>query len=221
MSISPLHPEWHNDPDQLDKRNMRRFLRELRDKAHHIYALLAGAPKSVCRICRYDDSGEKQEYTLKEFNADLRNIHCCTDTLQIHFNAYFFRDEWDACCPYRDIEDGQFNGIEKFTTESAEELSVELFEKEYPHMLAYLCREAILANNTFGLGRETVKHYRFTRADVALLRPQVMRINQKIIEELSQDLDRLIANVCLQPEARIKFPRPRIKRISYTKSKPK
>lgn len=221
MQPAPVIRKWHNAENQLNKRNVRRFLRELRTKAHHIYALLYGVPKSVCWIARYDEEGNRTKYSLLEFNSDLRNIHYCTDTLQIHFNAYFFREEWDACCPCWELSETPFCGITEFSTESGKELSVSLFEKEYPHMLAYLCREAILQNAAFGIRRETIKQYKFTRADVAVLRPQVMQINKRLNMELCNQLNFLMSLDVLQEEPRqieqqrSKVRRPRIVRKTY------
>ena len=47
---------------------------------------------------------------------------------------------------------------------------------EYPHLLAYLCRRAVLENAPFELTRETIKHYGFSREDVKLLRLSLIHI---------------------------------------------
>ena len=91
-----------------------------------------------------------------------------------------------------------FNGDERFCATSRKELTVEIFVTEYPHLLAYLCRRAVLENAPFELTRETIKHYGFSREDVKLLRDCIASNNRRIIDELREEYERLKAIDCLQ-----------------------
>jgi len=79
-----------------------------------------------------------------------------------------------------------FNGEERFCATSRKELTVEIFVTEYPHLLAYLCRRAVLENAPFELTRETIKHYGFSREDVKLLRDCIASNNRRIIDECAR-----------------------------------
>lgn len=184
---------------EIFKRNLRRFFSDLREQTHHIYALLADAPKSAFRIVQdnEDSDAPEQAFTLKEFYANLSKFHDNKDTFRVYFKAYFFRDEWDACVPGWELMDNAFTGDEQFEIADMNELSVAVFEKEWLHLLAYLCREAILSNRPFRLDDETPLQYGFTRQDISLLQEPVARFNAKIINELREQYDKLAAIDCL------------------------
>ena len=93
--------------------------------------------------------------------------------------------------------DNPFSGKIKYEISDPGELSVEVFEKEWPHLFACLCRKQILANAPFRLERETIKHYKFSYGDVKLLREPAVRINKRIIAELRAQYERLAAIDCL------------------------
>ena len=168
------------------KRDLRRFFVDLRKQAHYIYALLEGAPKSVFWIVleNEDSDADEQTFTVKEFYANVAKFHHRKDTFRLYFEAYFFRDEWDECVDGWRFMDNPFNGKIKYEISDPGELSVDVFEKEWPHLFACLCRKQILANAPFRLERETIKHYKFSYGDVKLLREPAVRINKRIIAEL-------------------------------------
>lgn len=185
--------------DLIYKRDLRRFFVDLRKQAHYIYALLEGAPKSVFRIVLDNDDldTDEQRFTVQEFYANVAKFHHRKDTFRVYFKAYFFRDEWDECVPCWELMDNPFNGVDNFEVTNNGELTPADFEKEWPHLLAYLCRKQILANAPFKLDRETIKHYKFSYGDVKLLREPAARINERIIVELRAQYDRLAAIDCL------------------------
>ena len=120
------------------------------------------------------------------------------DSFRVNFNAYFFRNQWDKEIPEWELMDNPFNGEDRFCATSRKELTVEIFVTEYPHLLAYLCRRAVLENAPFELTRETIKHYGFSREDVKLLRDCIASNNRRIIDELREEYERLKAIDCLQ-----------------------
>lgn len=198
--MSQKTPDYSDDMfGDIYKRDLRRFFSDLRQQAHHIYALLAGAPKSIFWIVLDNDDldAPEQAFTLKEFYANLGKFHDNKDTFRVYFKAYFFREEWDACVPGWELMDNAFTGDEQFEICDTNELSVAVLEKEWPHVLAYLCREAILSNKPMRLNRENIKQYKFTYGDVKLLRDAVARCNERIVAELREQYDKLAAIACL------------------------
>lgn len=198
--MSQKTPSYSDDISrEIYKRDLRRFFSDLRQQAHHIYALLAGAPKSIFWIVLDNDDldAPEQSFTLKEFYANLGKFHDNKDTFRVYFKAYFFRDEWDACVPGWELMDNTFTGDEQFEICDTNELSVAVFEKEWPHLLAHLCRETILLNKPMQLNRENIKQYKFTYRDVKLLRDAVARCNERIVAELREQYDKLAAIACL------------------------
>lgn len=181
------------------KRDLRRFFVDLRKQAHYIYALLEGAPKSVFWIVleNEDSDADEQTFTVKEFYANVAKFHHRKDTFRLYFEAYFFRNEWDSCVDGWRFMDNPFNGETKYEVFDPDELCVENFEKEWLHLLAYLCRKQILANAPFRLDRETIRQYKFSREDVKLLREPAARCNERIIAELRAQYDRLAVIDCL------------------------
>lgn len=188
------------------KRDLRRFFVELRKQAHHIYALLCEAPKSVFWIVQENDNIEEDEpnFSIREFYASVGKFHRRKDTFRVYFNAYFFRDEWDSCVPCWDSGDNPFNGEAKYEINDTSELSVEVFEKEWPHLLAFICRKSILENAPFKLDRETIKRYKFSYGDVTLLREAAIRCNGRLIAELREQYDKLAAIDCLHERPKVK-----------------
>ena len=118
------------------KRDLRRFFVDLRKQAHYIYALLEGAPKSVFWIVleNEDSDADEQTFTVKEFYANVAKFHHRKDTFRLYFEAYFFRDEWDECVDGWRFMDNPFNGKIKYEISDPGELSVDVFEKEWPHL---------------------------------------------------------------------------------------
>lgn len=198
--MSQHTPDYYDDElEEIHKRDLRKFFVDLRQQAHHIYALLEGAPKSVFWIVLENEDLEtpEQTFTVKEFYASLGKFHADKDTFRAYFKAYFFRDEWDALVPGWELMDNPFNGEESYEILYPKELSVAEFEKEWPHLMAYLCRQQIHANAPFKLDRETIRHYGFTYGDLKLLREAAARCNERIIAELRAQYDRLAAIDCL------------------------
>lgn len=111
----------------------------------------------------------------------------------MNFRVYFFREEWDECVPDWQLMDNPFNGEECFVNEDRTELTVEVMEREFPHFLAYLCRQAVLDKRPFLLDRPTIRLFGLTREDVKWLQEPIARCNERIIEELRQQYNRLAA----------------------------
>ena len=184
----------------IRKSDIRQFFDDLKKKAHFVYAILCGAPKSVFWITLDDEESHPDEktFSVAEFNDNYENFDSRIDSFRVNFNAYFFREQWATKFPEWELMENPFNGEERFCATSRKELTVEIFVTEYPHLLAYLCRRAVLENAPFELTRETIKHYGFSREDVKLLRDCIASNNRRIIDELREEYERLKAIDCLQ-----------------------
>ena len=196
------------------KRDLSRFFVELRKQAHHIYALLAGAPKSVFWIVLDEEDAFPNEktFSIEEFQANCGKFGA-EDAFRVYFNAYFFRDEWDECFPCWELMDNPFNGVDKFEVTNKRELTPAEFESEWRRMFAYLCRDAILSNRPFRLDDETIRRYGFTPQDVALLQESVALFNARVIAELRAQYDKLAAIDCLHEHPKVK-PEPKAVAVS-------
>lgn len=181
--------------EEIHKRDLRRFFSELKQQLRPVYALLTEAPLSVFWIVWENEEAE-QHLTLREFSARLGEFSD-KETFRVYFRAYFFRDEWDTCVPGWEVMDNPFNGEERYEFITPEELTVEVFESEWEHLLAYFCREMIRANTPFRLSREKIGHSKFTPEEVEFLREPVERCNARIIAELREQYDALKAIDCL------------------------
>lgn len=192
-------PDYFESDTTIYKRDLRRFFVELRKRAHHIYALLWGAPKSVFWIVQdnSEDDEDEPRFSVSEFYANVVKFHPSKVTFRVYFNAYFFRNEWDECVEFWESMDNPFNGETRCEIRDTGDLSVGAFEKEWPHLFARMCRQQILANAPFVLNRETVRRYKFSRKDVKLMRESVARCNGRIVAELREEYARLAAIDCL------------------------
>ena len=184
----------------IRKSDIRQFFDDLKKTAHFVYATLYGAPKSVFWITLDDEESHPDEktFSVAEFNDNYESFDSRIDSFRVNFNAYFFRNQWDEEIPEWELMDNPFNGEDRFCATIRKELTVEIFVKEYPYLLAYLCRQAILENTPFELTRETVKQYGFSREDVKLLRDCIASSNRRLIDELRGEYERLKAIDCLQ-----------------------
>lgn len=197
--LESFFPEDRDFADyRIYERDLIRFFAALRRQAHHIYALLTGAPKSVFWIVLDDEDAFPDEKTFspEEFQANVGKFGA-GDSFRVYFSIYYFREEWDECVPCWELMDNPFNGEDKFEVAGKRDLTVAEFESEWRHLFAYLCRDAILANKPFRLDDETIRQYGFTPQDVALLQEPLARFNAKIIDELRAQYDRLAAIDCL------------------------
>ncbi|MBR2217458.1 MAG: hypothetical protein IJ850_03850, partial [Alistipes sp.] len=86
---------------------------------------------------------------------------------------------------------------DRFEAVSRDELSVEIFTGEFPHLLACICRQAILGNEPLEATPETAAQYGFSPEEMNALGAQIARCNRRIIAELREDYERLKAIDCL------------------------
>lgn len=218
---------------EIRKRDLRRFFTDLREQEHYMYAILAKSPQSVFRIVKDSDDWDEPEtaYSIKEFLASLGSFHNKKDSFCCHFSLYYFRDERNEGTPDEGSIEFAFDGEVREDWICMEDMHPESFIQAFPHILAYICRNAVLSNTPFRLDRETIKRYGFTCEDVKRLRGPLMRCNERVIAELRAEYDRLASIDCLHevpgkvpepqketPEAP-RQPRPRICRKTFVSTK--
>ena len=73
---------------------------------------------------------------------------------------------------------------------------MEIFTGEFPHLLACICRQAILGNEPLEATPETAVQYGFSPEEMNALGAQIARCNRRIIAELREDYERLKAIDC-------------------------
>ena len=81
----------------IRKSDIRQFFDDLKKKAHFVYAILCGAPKSVFWITLDDEESHPDEktFSVAEFNDNYESFDSRIDSFRVNFNAYFFRNQWD------------------------------------------------------------------------------------------------------------------------------
>ena len=96
----------------IRKSDIRQFFDDLKKKAHFVYAILCGAPKSVFWITLDDEESHPDEktFSVAEFNDNYENFDSRIDSFRVNFNAYFFREQWATKFPEWELMENPFNG---------------------------------------------------------------------------------------------------------------
>ena len=169
----------------IRKSDIRQFLDDLEKQAHTLYATVLALPESLFWIVQEDT---EQTFSVAGFIENYENFDSCLDS---------FRDEWDETVSDLELTDNLYNGEDRFEAVSRDELSVEIFTGEFPHLLACICRQAILGNEPLEATPETAAQYGFSPEKMNALGAQIARCNRRIIAELREDYERLKAIDCL------------------------
>ena len=100
----------------IRKSDIRQFFDDLKKKAHFVYAILCGAPKSVFWITLDDEESHPDEktFSVAEFNDNYENFDSRIDSFRVNFNAYFFREQWATKFPEWELMENPFNGEGRF-----------------------------------------------------------------------------------------------------------
>ena len=181
----------------IRKSDIRQFLDDLEKQAHTLYATVLALPESLFWIVQEDT---EQTFSVAGFIENYENFDSCLDSFCVGFNVYFFRDEWDEIVSDRELTDNFYNGEDRFEAVSRDELSVEIFTGEFPHLLASICRQAILGNEPLEATPETAAQYGFSPEEMNALGAQSARCNRRIIAELREDYERRKTIDCLHRE---------------------
>ena len=187
-------PYTFSDEDEdIRKSDIRQFLDDLEKQAHPIYATVRALPESVIWIMQYDT---ERKFSVAGFIENYDGFDSSRDTFRIGFNVYFFCDERDEEDPDREQTDNP--GEDRFEAETRDELTADIFTREFPHLLAYACRQAILKNAPLGATPETAAQFGFSPEDMETLGGLIAGCNRRVIAELYEDYERLRAIDCLR-----------------------
>ena len=167
--------------DFIYKEDVKRFLEKLQQEAHWIYVLMHHSSKSEIRIL-YE--GEKEitleQISVLEFEKRYDRFEPEIPII-IHFNTYHFKDE--------NILD--FETFGEFEIMHTKELECSLVQEMAPHILAFICRQAIKNGEPFVIDDTTIAKYGFTSDDAKQLRDKVADINDSLMRGFQDDYNRL------------------------------
>ena len=177
-----------------------RFFEDLRQKSHALYALLMHAPHSVVWIDHDDYTQKGKCYSIAAFCALPEQPDKRPEQLRLWIAGYCFLDE-------RGSEETRYDpfcgrSLRMFLKRA--DLTLERIMEEFPGMLAYLCREAMLAGQPIVSDPETIGRYGFTTEDIEWLRKPLARCNTKLLAEFREQYEALsaIARLFNKPENR-------------------
>ena len=157
-------------------RELRAFLLDLKQRRHHIFALLSHVPRVVFRILVDDVSKQSPDkMTIPEFLKTYR--------------TYLLKEEWDLLAPDMDSLDIPFNGMGQTVCTMPEQL--EMIEDEFDGILIYFMREAMLEGRPFLMSQADCDEFELTPADAEALEASVIGYNRKIRAEFLEDRNRL------------------------------
>lgn len=183
------------------KSDLHVFLQKLKKEARHAYAVLTGAPVDYVWIGKSEsmDDWYEEKFSIKEFLERYAGFKAHRDQFELCAKVYYFQEDWKYMPPMCSRIESMLTGEDTFTLDYKAELSVETITRELPNILAYICREAILANAPLSLVDESVKQqYGFKRTDIEKLRDIVIKCNLNIVKELRAEYDRLGAIDCVR-----------------------
>ena len=188
------------EQELIYKHDLQSFLQKLKKEARHIYALFTGASIEHVWVCKSKNVQDKYEdkISVKHFLEQYTSFDGKKDLFRLCAKVYYLPDEWKYIPECNSMEILPV-GEETFSLDYKNELSVEEVISEAPHILAYICREAIWANKPLSLLDESVKEqYGFKRTDIEKLRDIVLNCNLRITEQLRIEYDRLRSIDCVR-----------------------
>ena len=157
-------------------RELRAFLLDLKQRRHHIFALLSHVPRVVFRILVDDVSKQSPDkMTIPEFLKTYR--------------TYLLKEEWDLLAPDMDSLDIPFNGMGQTVCTMPDQL--EMIEDEFDGILICFMREAMLEGRPFLMSQADCDEFELTPADAEALEASVIGYNRKIRAEFLEDRNRL------------------------------
>lgn len=184
------------DNELIYKHGLHQFLRTLKREARHIYAVLYGAPTDCVWINKNEgDFGScEKQLSVKEFLAKYGEFNGHEDQFKLCFKVYYFQSDWGTYMPNWRQMNPPFSGTYIESLDYIEELTVETMAEFLPHILANICRNALLENTPFLLLNGNVKEqYGFVRTDIEKLREIVTRCNLRLVDDLAAEYECLKA----------------------------
>ena len=157
--------------EPIRKSNMYKFVKLLHAQAQSVFSLFVKSPKSAVWITMDRGTNETISMSFSEFIASINRLPKYPACYGLYFRTYFFKDE-------PSVNAGLFEVIYR------ESLNVESVKREFPHFLAYICREAILADKPFVLDDAAIRYYKPLHKYVHALQQQIQYCNKRVYAEL-------------------------------------
>ena len=176
------------------KFDLLKFLRKLRKEARHFYRILSGATIDSVWILKNRGDGYvgEEKLSVSDFLAQYSRFKGKRDEFSLCIKCYYLRDELYILDPDGRLGGASVTRIDVFSFDYKEELTLNAISEEFPHFVAYLCREALLNNMPFLLTDESVKkQYGLKRPDIEKLRNVVDYYNLNVVDELRAEYERL------------------------------
>lgn len=163
-----------DNPICLNKTFLKKFLNDLYDNKHYIYALLDYLPMKLFFICRYYDhcnarfGWDLKEtpdcYSLKEFCAEYRTFH-----IQDRFSMFF------------DINIYHFQ----------EEVTISSIEAHYLRFLQTRCERGLQKNQPIELTWQIIHDCKLTDKDAVRVNHYLQEFTSAATSKLQSEYDRL------------------------------
>lgn len=170
--------------------DIRQFLLDLREKHHHIFAMLSYIPVDTFRIIA-DDAVHPctNRMNIEMFFKDPDRFHPKYTFFTVKYRTYLFRKDWSEIKVDMEQYDIPFRGEMQAACISPEQLDevVENFEG----ILAYNMRDLLFRGTVFNLHPVVCHAFGLTPEDVEVLRPMASRCLAGLLKEITADRLRL------------------------------
>lgn len=174
MAASSCSSSVYELDNLILKCNLWKFLKVLRAEYIHIYKMVVGASKSIIQIEIWSKENNEVITTLSpaQFVEQLKTLPTKGVAYRIHFRIYTFEQQSNE----RNFPIGE----SVWVAIQRKDLSFNFF----PHLLAYICYEAIKNNNSeLILNLELIRHYNLSRKDVKIISPLIATYNELLKAE--------------------------------------
>lgn len=168
--------------DDIYKHEMKQFLEEIRLKEHWLYALMHNAPQSSIVIIR--EGSERLDFgemSVADFERQYDNFDPKEESFALCMRLYDFDDETELP-DYEEHDDAP-----TLDMLFMKELKIEKIIEEFPHILAHICRQAIMDGNPLTMDDATIEKYGFTTDDVKRLRSRITKTNDCLMKKFRKD----------------------------------
>ncbi len=166
-----IHPESSDIRRELiRKNNMWKFIKKLRAEYQPIFALFCRCPLSTVWI---DTNDGALRLSFSDFINEMSGLPNYPVTYRLHFKTYRFK--------------GDCSGVRVVSKEYRDELTLEAIDSDFPHLMAYICREAFIAGEPFEITSQNYKELGVLRKHRDWMQSMVKRCNEQIVEELRSE----------------------------------
>jgi hypothetical protein len=176
--------------DIIRKREMKRFLEDMKLNAHWLYALMRNSPKDAVWITRDDDWEETLEHlSIAEFEQRCDYFHPRNVTFSLSFKTYFFYEDREEHFTPLGIPEYGLTGEDVFECDSVFELQLPIIRREIPRFMAYVCRQEIMNGRRLEIDEAATAKYGFTQEDAEQLKYRIADINTRLLAEFRREYE--------------------------------